>query len=84
MNDVDASATVSAHLGSDDFELEEFAEGWRVIRPLGEDMMGAATYVVERATGSLREFASSVPPHRIAEHYERLRLKSRVVDEGYQ
>lgn len=81
-DEADVRAKVRAHLSSDDFELEEFPQGWRVIRSVPRGMMGTPTLVVERATGALLSFASAFPPHRIAERFEQYRPEARVVDDG--
>jgi hypothetical protein len=62
------------------WELEEFSDGWLVEprQAAGEMMIGAAPLVVERETGQVRQFPSSVPPHRITEEYADIR------DEGYE
>lgn len=75
-----ARAKVRSHLGSEDFELEEFPEGWRVIRPIPEGMMGTATLAVERVSGDLLSFASAVPPERVSEEFEQVRRLARVVE----
>lgn len=74
MTDIDEARTkVRAHLGSDDFELEEFPQGWRVIRPIPKGMMGTPTLAVERSSGNLLSFASGVPPSRVSEGFEQVR-----------
>jgi hypothetical protein len=81
MVDIDeARARVRAHLGSDDFELEEFPEGWRVIRPLPEGVIGSPTYAVERASGDLLEFGSAVRPRRITQDFNAVRQRAFVVE----
>jgi hypothetical protein len=83
MTDVDeARAKVSAHLRSDGFELEEFPEGWRVIRAIPKDMMGTGTYAVERSTGNLLAFSSSVPPRRVSQDFEQVRDFAYVVEDA--
>jgi hypothetical protein len=77
----EARAKVRAHLGSDDFELEEFPQGWRVIRPIPEGTRGAGTYAVERTSGDLLSFASAVPPDRVSEEFEEVRKYARVVED---
>jgi hypothetical protein len=81
-----ARAKVRAYLGSDDFELEEFPEGWRVVRTHPDDTRGAGTFAVERASGDLLAFSSSVPPLRVAQAFEQVRRFAYVVevDEGQQ
>ena len=82
MIDVDeARAKVRAHLGSDDFELEEFPEGWRVIRPIPEGMIGTPTLAVERASGALLRFASALPPDRVIEDFEEVRSEAYVIED---
>jgi hypothetical protein len=78
----EARAPVRTHLGSDDFEPEEFPQGWRVIRPLPEGTRGAGTYAVERATGKLLAFSSSAPPTRVSEAFEQVRESVYVVDDA--
>lgn len=80
-DEAEARARVQAHLGSDDFELREFTEGWRVVRRLPESYRGAATFAVERSTGALLEFASGIPPLRVEEAFEDVRSDARVVGE---
>jgi hypothetical protein len=77
----EARAKVRAYLGSDDFELVEFPQGWRVTRPLPESSRGAGTYAVERATGNLLAFSSAVPPTRVSENFEEVRGNAYVVDD---
>jgi hypothetical protein len=53
------------------WELREFIEGWLVVE-LGSSLMsvrGAATDVIERETGHLVRFPSSVSPAWIMEEY---------------
>ncbi|MGH9212952.1 MAG: hypothetical protein ACRD2C_20125 [Acidimicrobiales bacterium] len=80
-DEADARALVQAFLSSDDFELEEIPQGWRVVRPIPRDLTGAATLAVERATGALWEFASSVPPHRLGERFEQFKASGRRIDQ---
>jgi hypothetical protein len=81
-SEAEAQAKVQAHLGSDDFELSEFPQGWRVIRPLPERMFGTTTLAVERATGDLLSFASGIPPNRVEEAFDDVRPHARVVAQG--
>jgi hypothetical protein len=76
----EARARVQTYLTSDDFELEEFPEGWRVLRPIPEGMMGTPTLVIERDTGFLLRFASGIPPHRLAKRFHELREHAYVVE----
>ncbi len=80
--EAEARAKVQAYLRTDDFELEEFTEGWAVIRPIPRDLVGSATFVVERATGYLLMFPSSVPQGYVAEDFDEVRPLGRVVEEA--
>ncbi len=51
--------------------LEEFKEGWVIKEKISD--RGAVTYVIERATGVVKVFPSSVPPQSITEDYEKVR-----------
>ena len=82
MIDVDeARAKVRTHIGSDDFELEEFPEGWRVIQPIPEGIIGTSTLAVERTSGALLEFSSGLPPRRITQDFEEVRSEAYVIEE---
>ena len=76
----EARAKVSAHLRSDDFELWEFLQGWRVIRPIPKDMMGTPTLAVERSSGNLL-LRVAVPPERVSEEFEQVRRHARVIED---
>jgi hypothetical protein len=83
MIDVDEARTkVRAHLGSDDFELEEFPEGWRVIRPIPAGIVGTPTLAVERTSGALLRFGSAFPPNRVTEDFELVRPEAWVIEES--
>ena len=69
-----------AHLRSDEFELEEFPEGWRVVRPIPEGTIGTSNLAVERASGALLEFSSGLPPRRIIDDFEEVRSEAYVID----
>lgn len=60
------------------WELVEFDEGWliRESSALDRSMLGAATRVIERGSGRVVQFPSSVPPSRILTEY------AQVVDRG--
>lgn len=77
----DARAKVRSYLGSDDFELHEFPEGWRVIRPIPEGIIGTSTLAIERASGDLLEFSSGVPPERVSEEFAEVRRRAYVVED---
>lgn len=55
------------------WRLVEFPQGWIVREEQRSDsedpMVGAATRVVERGSGRIVRFPSSVPPGRIIDHY---------------
>jgi hypothetical protein len=52
--------------------LEEFKEGW-LFKEARDGNIGAASTVIERATGKVMRFPSSVPPGRILKEYEKVR-----------
>jgi hypothetical protein len=80
--EADARAAVQAFLGSDDFELDEFPEGWQVIQPIPEGYRGATTLAVERSTGTLLEFPSSIPPDRVSEEFAEVRSDAYTVGQA--
>ena len=49
--------------------MESFAEGWLVRQGPLAGFRGQASYVIERETGRIMSFPSSVPPRRIREDY---------------
>lgn len=53
--------------------LEEFKEGWLVKERAKEGFMGAASTVIERATGKVMRFPSNVPPGKIVNEYDKIR-----------
>jgi hypothetical protein len=57
--------------------LEEFSDGWLIREepPPGELYVGAASVVIERDTGGVRRFPSSVPPGRITADYPAVRAR---------
>jgi hypothetical protein len=58
------------------WELLEFDAGWLIQEKATMHLRGAASYVIERASGRVMIFASYVPPGRILEEYDQ------VVDRG--
>lgn len=63
------------------WHLNEFDGGWLVSEQLAsrqDQYRGAATRVVERDTGRVVRFPSSVPPGRILEDYSRVEHRGRV------
>jgi hypothetical protein len=62
------------------WSLREFDSGWLIHEeiPHREDFRGAAVRVIERATGRVMRFPSSVPPGRIMKSYETVRARGRV------
>lgn len=52
------------------WELVEFDSGWLIREQAALSVRGAATRVVERSTGRVMRFPSSVPPDRILTEYE--------------
>jgi hypothetical protein len=57
------------------WELREFDHGWLIQEalPAGIRSRGAAHRVIERETGHVVQFPSSVPPVRIVEEYPAVR-----------
>jgi hypothetical protein len=51
------------------WNLEEFDEGWLINEHGADDHYGAASRVIERESGRVMRFPSSVPPSRILEEY---------------
>jgi hypothetical protein len=62
--------------------LEEFGAGWLVVRNAVSGRRGAASLVVERATGRVMRFPSYIPPTRILEEYDQVAADGRP-DERY-
>jgi len=52
--------------------MEDFAQGWLVRQGPLTGFRGQASYVIERETGRIMSFPSSVPPQRILEDYENI------------
>lgn len=66
--------------GGRGWHLDEFQGGWLVVRERSiEQMMGAASIVVERESGQVLSLPSSVPPQLITEQWERARQRAHVV-----
>jgi hypothetical protein len=61
---------------SDDAEhgwaLEEFDEGWLINEREADDYRGGASRVIERESGRVMRFPSSVPPSRILDEYGKI------------
>ena len=51
------------------WSMEPFAEGWLVRQHPLEGFRGQASYVIERDSGRIVSFPSSIPPRRIREEY---------------
>lgn len=62
------------------WQLREFDQGWLIQEapPPGEARRGGSRRVIERATGQVVRFPSSVPPGRITEEYSEVRDYGRV------
>lgn len=58
--------------------LEEFDAGWLIHEKASFDLMGAASRVVERASGRVMSFPSHVSPQRIVTKYDQ------VTGDGFQ
>ncbi|MGD0557322.1 MAG: hypothetical protein ABSA93_20370 [Streptosporangiaceae bacterium] len=54
------------------WDLEEFDAGWLIQEKVTMDLRGAASYVIERASGRVMSFPSYVPPDRILEEYDQV------------
>lgn len=54
------------------WDLEEFGAGWLIVRNAANGRRGAASLVVERATGRVMRFPSYIPPTRILEEYDQV------------
>jgi hypothetical protein len=67
-----AERSARAVLGVEEFRLEEFPEGWQVLR--AETVRrGSGTLVVERDTGEVRMFPSAIAPRRLLSNYSNFR-----------
>jgi hypothetical protein len=66
------------------WELIEFDSGWLIKEEAANDpdYLGAAVRVVERASGRVMRFPSSVPPDRILEDYDEVIPRGKVEKEG--
>jgi hypothetical protein len=71
-------------LPSDDAEhgwdLEEFDQGWLINEHGWDDYRGGATRVIERGSGRVMRFPSSVPPASILEEYGEILRRGRPED----
>ena len=65
------------------WELIEFSAGWLVLRNVAVDAgrRGAAMHVIERESGRLIAFPSSVPPQRILDDYSAVLGSGQAEDE---
>jgi hypothetical protein len=65
------------------WELIEFSAGWLVLRNVAVDASrrGAAVHVIERESGRLMVFPSSVPPQRILDDYSAVLGSGHAEDE---
>jgi hypothetical protein len=70
--------TVGKSLG-DAWHLDEFSEGWLVVREGVDEAMGASTLAVERETASVYSFPSSVPPRMIANRWTLAKSRGKVI-----
>jgi hypothetical protein len=66
------------------WELIEFGSGWLIKEaPANDpDYLGAAVRVVERDSGRVMRFPSSVPPDRIIREYIRVAPRGKIEKEG--
>ena len=65
------------------WELIEFSAGWLVLRNVAVDAgrRGAAMHVIERDSGTVMVFPSSVPPQRILDDYSAVLGSGHTEDE---
>lgn len=70
--------------GTRNWDLVEFDAGWLIQEQAAADpaRRGAATRVVERATGRVMRFPSSVPPGRILREYDSVVPRGRIEQPG--
>lgn len=59
------------------WDLQEFDAGWLLQEKATMNLRGAASYVIERASGRVMSFPSYIPPGRILEEYDQ------VIDDGF-
>jgi hypothetical protein len=66
--------------GDHSWELVEFDAGWLIRESSASDssMRGGALRVIERESGRVMRFPSSVPPSRIMSEYEHVVERGRV------
>lgn len=63
------------------WELVAFDDGWLIkerAKPDSEPRRGAASRVIERETGQVVRFPSSVPPGRIVSEYPKVQARGRA------
>lgn len=69
-------AAAAIGFSSDDaahgWDLEEFDEGWLINEHEADDFRGGASRVIERDSGRVMRFPSSVPPSRILGEYGKI------------
>lgn len=64
------------------WELVEFDAGWLIREQAALSVRGAATRVVERSTGRVMRFPSSVPADRILTEYDDVMSRGHVESPG--
>jgi hypothetical protein len=57
------------------WDLVEFDAGWLLDEKATRNLRGAASYVIERASGRVMSFPSYIPPGRIVEEYDQVVTK---------
>jgi hypothetical protein len=74
-------ATEVIGFSSDDadhgWDLAEFDEGWLINEHGADDYRGGASQVIERESGRIMRFPSSVPPSRILGEYGKILRRGR-------
>jgi hypothetical protein len=58
--------------------LEEFDEGWLINEHQADDYRGGASRVIERESGRIMRFPSSIPPTRILGEYGKVLGRGRA------
>jgi hypothetical protein len=80
----EAIASRIVHTEPGGWELEEFNDGWLIREHAGTGTRsrGAAMRVVERATGRVMRFPSSIPSNRILNEYDAVVSRGRAETPG--
>jgi hypothetical protein len=85
IDETTARELVVDHLGRQEFEMHERPYGWRIEEPdPAEPTRGGGTLVVERSTGKLLQFTSSIAPMVIDEAFDEVRPEAIELTDGNQ